>query len=210
MKAGEDGWSSRVVRLTPRGLARYDFNVNNRFLLMGIMALAATAWVEATGAPPAKRPPASKRSSKAATSAPVPAKGTGALLKKFRTAMADGDLAKAAGVLSAARTSLAETRAKASDEETGRWNLCEAELELAKGRAAKAGLAAMRVVVQRPRTEQAGEGLYWAARAYEKLQRPPKAADLYRECLEQKRLTASVRKKAQASLAALEKKVDSR
>ena len=179
---------------------------------MGIttLALAAATGVQAAGPSPAKRPPASKRSPKAATSAPAPAKGTAALLKKFRAAMTDRDLAKAAGVLSAARTSLAETRAKASDEETGRWNLCEAELEMAKGRAAKAGLAAMRVVVQRPRTEQAGEGLYWAARAYEKLQRSQKAAELYRECLEQKRLAASVRKKAQASLTALEKKVDSR
>ncbi|HKQ49153.1 MAG TPA: hypothetical protein VJZ71_13865 [Phycisphaerae bacterium] len=186
--------------------------MNNRFLWMGIatLVMAATTFAHAAGPTPAKRPPASKRPTKTATSAPTAAKGTAALLKKFRAAMTDGDLAKAAGVLSAARTSLAETRAKASDEEAGRWNLCEAELELARGRSAKAGLAAMRVVVQRPRTEQAGEGLYWAARAYEKLQRSPKAAELYRECLEQKRLAASVRKRAQASLAALEKKVDSR
>jgi hypothetical protein len=127
-------------------------------------------------------------------------------LKKFRAAMTAGDLARAAGVLSAARKSLAATKAAASDEETARWDLCAAELELAKGRAAKAGLAAMRAVVNRPRSDEAAEGLYWTARAYEKLQRQEKAVDLYRECLEQKRLAASIRKKAEERLTALNKK----
>jgi hypothetical protein len=201
--------------LTAQAGAGYDFDVKISVIIIGVAILLSSpiAFAQAPGSSSAKRPPAAdrpKRSTKPAASAPAATKGTGSLLKKFRSAMADGDLARAGGILSAARKTLVETKAAASDEDTARWLLCEAELELARGRATKAGLAALRVVVLRPRTDEAAEGLYWAARAYEKLQRGDKAADLYRECLEQKRLAASIHKKAQDRLTALDKKDDSR
>ncbi len=113
-------------------------------------------------------------------------------------------------MLAAAKTALNAQRIGASSDEAVRWRLLESELELANGRPTKAGLAAMEVVVLRPTSEWAGEGLYWAARAYENLNRPAKAADLYRECLERKKLPASIRKAAEERQAALNPKASPR
>jgi len=189
---------------------RYDFNVKRRFLMILVWTLVPLAIAHGSALDPSKRQATgdrSKRPAKQATSMPTSSKGTAALQRQFRSAMSAGDLNRATEVLSEARTALTLQKAGTTSDETARWLLSEAELELAKGRAAKAGLAAMRVVVQRPKSEFAGEGLYWTARAYEQLDRPGKAAELYRECLERKRLAASIRKTAEERLAALDKKV---
>ena len=177
-------------------------------VLMGALAIGRRPVAD----PQSKRPaaPRSRRPAKPATSAPTSGTNTTALQEQFRSAMSTGDLNRAAGILSAARTALMVQKATKATDDRARWSLFEAELELAQDRPAKAGLASMRVVVQRPKSEFAGEGLYWTAQAYERLGREAKATELYRECLEHKPLATSIRTKAEDHLAAAEKKVRSK
>jgi tetratricopeptide (TPR) repeat protein len=122
------------------------------------------------------------------------------LRRRAREAVASGDLKTAKQMLNTA------TRVTASAEKQA-WLLVEAEYELARKRFAKAGLAAMRVAILNPDSESAGEALYWAARAYEGLQRPAKAIELYKECAARKGTDAAIRKLARTRLGELEKQV---
>ena len=100
------------------------------------------------------------------------------------------------------------------------WLVLEAELELAKDNPAKAGLAAMRVIILHPESVHVGPALYWAARSCEGLQRPLKAIELYEECLEKtpkgtkskpaSKWHVSMRRRATARLAALKKQAPDR
>lgn len=86
------------------------------------------------------------------------------------------------------------------------WTLVEAELELSQNNPVKAALLAMRVVILRPESEHAAPALYLAGRAYEKIGRPSKAIELYRECLDQRSASDALRKKAQRRIDALSEK----
>lgn len=105
-----------------------------------------------------------------------------------------------------AETLLATGLKSRSRSERDGWRLVEAELEMARKHYAKAGLAAMRVVILRPKSRRVGSALYWAGRAYEGLGRPAKAAALYRSCAEHKTTDAATRRKAQKRLSKLKKK----
>lgn len=158
---------------------------------------------------PSRRPKDGNRANRPAKASPG-ATTTSTMQHQFRSAMASGELERAAGILNAARGALTQTKSTTISDEKARWLLFEAELELAKGHAEKAGLAAMRVTVFRPKSEFAAEGLYWTAQAYERMRRPTKAKELYQECLERKPLASSIREKSEARLAALNLRVRSK
>ncbi len=84
------------------------------------------------------------------------------------------------------------------------WQILEAELEFSLKKYAKAGLIVMRIVVLTPESEQIGPALFRAGRVYEKLDRPEKAIELYRECAAHKKVSESLKKKAERRIAALE------
>ncbi|MFQ5502489.1 MAG: tol-pal system YbgF family protein [Phycisphaerae bacterium] len=84
------------------------------------------------------------------------------------------------------------------------WRIVESEMEFSRKRYARAGLAAMRVVILHPKSEHHGAALYWASRAYEGLGRPGKAAELYKRCIDHKSTRGSIRKKAENRLKAIE------
>ncbi len=133
--------------------------------------------------------------------------------RQARDAIQSGDLKRAARLLRKA------AGVKKRSERLA-WLLVAAELEHAKKRYDRAGLAAMRLVILHPRSEHVGTALYWAARSYEGLQRPRKAIELYNECLRKtskrrnaersKRGLGSIRKHAKARLAAMRKQVPDR
>jgi hypothetical protein len=128
----------------------------------------------------------------------ISAKESAAMRRRARRAIETGDLRQATRLLrqAAGVNKRAERQA---------WLLLEAELEYAKKNYARAGLAAMRLAILHPRSEPAGNALYWAGRAYEGLERPHLAAGLYDECLAHQRTRASIRKLAEARSAALRK-----
>jgi hypothetical protein len=80
------------------------------------------------------------------------------------------------------------------------WHLVDSELAFARKRYARSGLIAMRIVILRPKSGQVGAALYRAARAYEGLDRPDKAAELHRACIEHKTTRSALRKKAEKRL----------
>ncbi len=80
------------------------------------------------------------------------------------------------------------------------WQLFECELALARDQAARAGLTAMRLVILTPDSPNAGTALYWAAKSYEALERPSKAAELYRECAAHKTTPKNLRDAAMKRL----------
>lgn len=87
------------------------------------------------------------------------------------------------------------------------WLLVESELEIARKNYAKAGLAAMRVVILYPESEQIGPALYWCGCAYEGLGRPRKALELYRESQGRKGLNEEMVQHLKLRIEALEKQV---
>jgi tetratricopeptide (TPR) repeat protein len=116
----------------------------------------------------------------------------------------------AAGDFKTARRLLQEARGITVSTEKQAWLLIRAEVELADKQFAKAGLAAMRVVILYPDSEHGAEALYWAGRSYEGLQRSAKAIELYEECLTHQGTNASIHKLVTARLKALEKQADDR
>ncbi len=117
-----------------------------------------------------------------------------------RRAIAAGDLAEA-------RRLLAAGRKKARKSEQAAWEVVAAELSFAGKDYARGGLAAMRVVVLHPDSPHVSAALYWAGRSYEAMGRPAKAAELYKECIEQKTIDAVLRERARQRLEACEKAV---
>lgn len=121
-------------------------------------------------------------------------------LKRATKALRAGDHEQARSMI------LAAYRATRSTNVKDAWAMVEAELELSQNNPAKAVLLAMRVVILRPESEHAAPALYLAGRAYEKIGRPSKAIELYRECLDHKSSGDALRKKAQRRADALSKK----
>jgi tetratricopeptide (TPR) repeat protein len=116
----------------------------------------------------------------------------------------------AGGDLKTARRLLQQASGITASAEKQAWLLVRAEVEYADKQFAKAGLAAMRVVILYPESEHIAEALYWAGRSYEGLKRPAKAIELYKECLTHQGHDASTHKLAKARLKALEKQADDR
>ncbi len=75
-----------------------------------------------------------------------------------------------------------EGRKSRSSRRKDQWRIVEARLELERNEHAKAGLLAMEVVILRPKSDEVAAALYWTAKAYEGLDRPEKAIQLYEEC----------------------------
>ncbi len=80
------------------------------------------------------------------------------------------------------------------------WRLVDSELAFARKQYARSGLIAMRIVILRPKSDHVGAALYRAARAFEGLGRPDKAAELYDACIEHKTTRGALRKKAEKRL----------
>jgi len=115
-----------------------------------------------------------------------------------------------AGSLDRAWALIESTRKVRDPVERGAWWALESETEFGRRRYVKAALAGMRVAILRPRSLHAGTGLYWAGRSYEELGRSAKAAELYGECVANKRTAQAVRRLAEGRLQALKAKDQAR
>jgi hypothetical protein len=80
------------------------------------------------------------------------------------------------------------------------WRIVEADLRHTQKRFADAGVVAMRIVILRPKSDHVAAALYWAGRAYEGLNRPTKAEELYRECIGHKTCDNALEKRARKRL----------
>lgn len=129
---------------------------------------------------------------------PLTSKESATLRDEARAALSKGDFAKAAALIDRARK-------VTTASEQAAWLLIESECEYGRRAWAKSALAAMRIIALHPKSEHAGAALYWAARAYEQIGRPAKAADLYRESVDHKRTPAPLRDAAKARLLELSK-----
>jgi len=121
-------------------------------------------------------------------------------MKRARRAIRSGDFELAETLV----RSMAKTTNRA---ERNAWAIVEAELAYARKQYARAGLAAMRIVILHPKSKQVGAALFWAARAYEGLRRPDKAIELYQSCVRHKTTPRPIRDKAQDRLAKLQPQV---
>ncbi|MBI5763886.1 MAG: tetratricopeptide repeat protein [Planctomycetes bacterium] len=124
---------------------------------------------------------------------PLTSKESAALREEARAAISSGDFTKAAALIE-------RTRKVTATSEQAAWLLIESECEYGRRAWTKSALAAMRIIALHPKSDHAGAALYWAARAYEQIGRPAKAAELYRECVDHKRTPASLRDAAKARL----------
>lgn len=86
------------------------------------------------------------------------------------------------------------------------WRIVEADLRHAQNRYVDAALVSMRIIILRPRSREVAAALYWAGRAYEGLERPAKAAELYRECIAHKTCGDALEKRVRKRLKVLEEK----
>jgi tetratricopeptide (TPR) repeat protein len=126
-------------------------------------------------------------------STPTTNKESAALRLQARTAMRAGKMDEVERILDAARKTRLRTEREA-------WQVFEAEFRCAKKEYQNSALIAMRLVTLSPKSPHVGEALYWAARAYEGLRRPGKAAELYRECIEHKSSDENTIRQARAAL----------
>jgi tetratricopeptide (TPR) repeat protein len=67
----------------------------------------------------------------------------------------------------------------------------------------RAGLAFMRVAIHFADDERAAEALFWAAKVHQRIERPDKAGQLWKECLAHARISPTIRDRAEAELARL-------
>ncbi len=146
-----------------------------------------------------KKPPTKKHKPKQTISA----KESAAMRREAREAIRAGEFDRAERLLRKAVVVKKRSERQA-------WLLLEAELEIARERWAKAGLAAMRLVILHPGCERVGAAQYWAGRAYEGLERPRLAAVLYERSVSAKKAKSSIRERAKARLAAIRKRVPRR
>ncbi len=119
-------------------------------------------------------------------------------LARARKAIREKDHALAESLIRAGVKSTAGDRRDA-------WRIVEADLRHTQKRFAEAGVVAMRIVILRPRSDHVAAALYWTGRAYEGLQRPTRAAALYRECIAHKTCDEALEKRARKRLKLLEK-----
>jgi hypothetical protein len=61
----------------------------------------------------------------------------------------------------------------------------------------------MRVAIHFADDERAAEGLFWAAKVHQRIERPDKAGQLWKECLAHDRTSPTIRRRAEAELARL-------
>lgn len=101
-----------------------------------------------------------------------------------------------------------EGRKSRSSRRKDQWRIVEARLELERNEHAKAGLLAMEVVILRPRSDEVAAALYWTAKAYEGLDRPDKAIQLYEECRAHKTAPDSLVKVASRRIDQIRKSQD--
>ena len=166
----------------------------------------------ATDKPPASKPPAGKKPAgrpttppgdgtkpkpPVATSRPASGKIDG-LAKLVRKAIADGDLDLATKTIDRAKG-----HAKGVDR--GVYLLLTGELLLAQKYYDRAGVECMRVVVEYPGSPAMGRALYCTGLAYEGLERPAKALELYEESIRNSPQDAETREAAAARVKALQK-----
>ena len=130
---------------------------------------------------------------------PVSSTESAELRDQARKAIEKGDFAAALKLVDRTRSIVTPTERTA-------WWLIEAELEYAQKRFTKSALAAMKIVVLHPKSQQTGAGLYWAARSYEAIGRPAKSVALYEECLANRKTPSGLRDAAKSRLAELKKK----
>ncbi|HRW51641.1 MAG TPA: hypothetical protein P5081_02065 [Phycisphaerae bacterium] len=97
------------------------------------------------------------------------------MLDRALAAIRRGDFAEAEKLIH-------EGRKIRSTSKKDKWRIVEARLEFERGDFAKAGLRAMEIVILRENSDEVGQALYWAGRAYEGLGRPNKAIELYEDC----------------------------
>lgn len=159
--------------------------------LMGSLEVVRAAGPESGGGKPKrnKNEPQKKENGTTATSPEA--------LKLALKAVRSGDFEKARSMIRAALNATRSTKVKQS------WQIVEAELEYELKNYAKSGLIAMRIVILSPESEQVGEALYRAGKAYEKLERPSKALELYEECVSHNQSSERLRKKAGKRIAEL-------
>lgn len=124
----------------------------------------------------------------------------GELHDQIVSALEGGEAKEAGSLLRLAQKTIRITKAKLSANDRAEWYLLEARVESARGRHANATLAAMKLVILMPDHARVPEGLLWAARGYEEMDRLNKAIDLYEECLGRKKLNAVLRVNAKESL----------
>lgn len=159
--------------------------------LMGSYAVVRAAGPESGGGK-SKRSKDESRKKETGTTATSPE-----ALKQALKAVRSGDFEKARSMI---RTALSATR---STKVKQTWQIVESELEYELKDYARSGLIAMRIVILSPESEQVGEALYRAGKAYEKLERPAKALELYEECVLHKQSSESLKKKAGKRIAEL-------
>lgn len=149
--------------------------------------------------PPTPRPATEggKPKAPAATSKPATGKIDG-LAKLARKSIADGDLDLAAKTIDHAKG-----HAKGLDRAI--YLLLTGELLLAQKYYDRAGVECMRVVVEYPGSPAVGRALYCTGLAYEGLERPAKALELYEEAVRNSPNDPETREAAAARLKALQK-----
>ncbi|RIK68860.1 MAG: hypothetical protein DCC65_01645 [Planctomycetota bacterium] len=130
--------------------------------------------------------------------------------QQVRAALAAGDIEKATRLVDRARGVFESTRPSIKSEDIADWRILDAKIQLQLKRYEAAGLAAMKVVILQPDSPRVAEGLCLTGEAYEGLGRPEKAASLFRECMNTKRVDPEVRRRAEAGLARLKGKVPSK
>lgn len=149
--------------------------------------------------PPVSRPPSDGGKSKppSATSKPATGKIDG-LAKLVRKSIADGDLELAA-------KSIDRAKGHAKGVDRAVYLLLTGELMLAQKYYDRAGVECMRVVVEYPGSPAVGRALYCTGLAYEGLERPAKALELYEESARNSPNDPETREAAAARVKALQK-----
>lgn len=161
-------------------------------------AVAVFAVMQAAHLPAFQSAPAAsrKRPAPPTVQTPASAKESADLRQQARTALRNKNYDRAEAMLKAGLRMRQQAERQA-------WQLFECELALARDQAARAGLTAMRMVILTPDSANVGAALYWAAKAYEALARPAKAAELYRECVSHESTPKNLRDAATKRLDAL-------
>lgn len=158
--------------------------------------------------PTTKKPPAARPTTRpsvdgdkskpaSATSRPASGKIDG-LARLVRKAIADGDLELATKTIDRAKG-----HAKGVDRAV--YLLLTGEMLLAQKYYDRAGVECMRVVVEFPGSPAVGRALYCTGLAYEGLERPAKALELYEESIRNSPNDAETREAAAARVKALQK-----
>jgi hypothetical protein len=126
---------------------------------------------------------------------PTPAtnKESATLRQQARAALASGKTVEVERILEAAHKIKLRTEREA-------WQVFEAEFQCTKKEYQAAALTAMRLVILSPKGPHSGNALYWAGRAFEGMGRADKAAELYRECIENKTSDETTVRQARSAL----------